>query len=179
MAVFKGRENASGLSPAYRPGGAYYDPALPLDYYHTGLVASVSPLRIIHATSPAAKVDTIIGKWLMAGYLLGVSYEHKEDTIIMPESEEAVVTARTGGTVNFRQQPRDGAALVRQFPRLPLGTHVNILERAGLWSKVSHNGAAGYIKSEFLKAADMGTGTSLEDRIASLEARVLALETNR
>ena len=81
--------------------------------------------------------------------------------------------------MNFRQQPRDGAALVRQFPRLPLGTHVNILERAGLWSKVSHNGVQGYVKSEFLKAANTDAGLNLEDRIASLEARVLALETNR
>ena len=56
---------------------------------------------------------------------------------------------------------------------------MNILERAGLWSKVSHNGVQGYVKSEFLKAANTDAGLNLEDRIASLEARVLALETNR
>lgn len=179
MAVFKGRENVFGLASAYKPGGAFYNPALPLDYYHTGLVASVMPLRIIHATTPAAKVDTAIGKWLMAGYLLGVGYEQREEINFMPEITEAVITAKSGGTVNFRQLPRDGAALVRQFPRLPLGTQVNVLERAGLWSKVSHNGVQGYIKSEFLKAANTDAGLSLEDRIASLEARVLALETNR
>lgn len=179
MAVFKGRENVFGLASAYKPGGAFYNPALPLDYYHTGLVASVTPLRIIHATTPAAKVDTTIGKWLMAGYLLGVDYEQKGETTVVSETREAVLTAKSGGTVNFRQQPRDDAALVKAFPRLPLGTRVIVLANAGAWRKVSHKGVQGYVKSEFLKAANTDAGLSLEDRIASLEARVLALETNR
>lgn len=173
MAVFKGRENASGLSAIYKPGGKYYDPALPLDYYHTGLVADTAPLRIIHATVPSAKVDGTIGKWLIAGYLLGVDYE-KEELQEVSENREAYVTAQTGSTVNFRQQPKDGAALVRQSPRLPVGTKVNVLSSEGAWTRVSHNGAVGYIKSEFLKDAEQDLGS----RIASLEDRVSILESH-
>lgn len=173
MAVFKGREDASRLSASYKPGGKYHDPALPLDYYHIGLVAGTSPLRIIHATSPNAKVDSVIGKWLMAGYLLGVDYAEESETEVA-ENKEAYVTAQTGSTVNFRQQPKDGAALVIRSPRLPVGTKVSVLSPDGSWTKVNYNGAIGYIKSEFLKVGGLDT----ETRIASLEARVQVLETN-
>lgn len=179
MAVFKGRENTAGLAPAYKPGGRYYNPELPLDYYHIGLVASVSPLKIIHATTPVAKIDTALGKWLMAGYLLGVDYEQKGETTVVSETREAVLTAKSGSTVNFRQQPRDGASLVKQYPRLKLGTRVSVLADEGIWSKVSHRGAVGYVKSEFLRDVAADSDLSLEERIAALEERVLALETNK
>ena len=174
MAVFKGRENASGLSAIYKRGGKYYDPALPLDYYHTGLVTGTSPLRIIHATTPNAKADTVIGKWLMAGYLLGIDYGEEEIKGVS-ENREAIVTASKGSTVNFRQQPKDGAALVRQWPKLPVGEKVSVLASEGAWTRVNHNGAVGYIKSEFLK----DTGQDLENRVAGLEDRVLALEAQQ
>lgn len=169
-AVFKGRENPGGLSAIYKPGGKYYDLALPLDYYHIGLVAGVAPLRIIHATTPNAKVDSAIGKWLMAGYLHGVGYGEEAEE--MPITREAVVTAQSGNTVNFRQSPKDGSALVRQAPRLPVGTKVSVLSSEDAWSRVSHGSVTGYIKSEFLKDA----GQDIESRVASLEGRVLALE---
>lgn len=41
------------------------------DYYHVGVVRSVSPLRIIHCTSPGGvKTDTRLGRWAWAGALL-------------------------------------------------------------------------------------------------------------
>ena len=40
------------------------------DYYHVGVVRSISPLRIIHCTSPGGvKADTRLGRWVYAGEL--------------------------------------------------------------------------------------------------------------
>lgn len=40
------------------------------DYYHVGVVRSVSPLRILHCTSPGGvKADTRLGRWAYAGAL--------------------------------------------------------------------------------------------------------------
>ena len=40
------------------------------DYYHVGVVRSVSPLRIIHCTSPGGvKTDARLGRWACAGGL--------------------------------------------------------------------------------------------------------------
>lgn len=171
MAVFKGRENATGLSTVYKPGGKYYNPALPLDYYHIGLVVSTAPLEIIHATTPKAKMDTSIGQWLMAGYLLGVDYTKGGETI-MSESKKAIVTAPTGNTVNFRQQPKSDAALVQRYPKLPVGTEVDVISSDGDWTMLTYKGVAGYIKSEFLRTAEQ----DLEARVVSLEGRVFTLE---
>ena len=38
------------------------------DYYHVGIVLSVSPLRILHMTAPRPKVDTRLGAWSHRGW---------------------------------------------------------------------------------------------------------------
>ena len=57
------------------PGEAGYD--LPTryrshsdrnDYYHVGVVLSVSPLRILHMTTPSILTDTKMGKWSHHGW---------------------------------------------------------------------------------------------------------------
>ena len=57
------------------PGEAGYD--LPAryrnhpdrnDYYHVGVVTSVSPLRILHMTTPSIQTDTKLGKWSHHGW---------------------------------------------------------------------------------------------------------------
>jgi hypothetical protein len=68
-AVFKARSPGDphyDLPAKYQPGGAGYNKDL-TDYYHIGTVKSTSPLRIIHMTSPTAKVDTDWRKWDFVG----------------------------------------------------------------------------------------------------------------
>ncbi|MGN0971458.1 MAG: peptidoglycan-binding protein [Aristaeellaceae bacterium] len=83
MAFLKPVAGASGLAQgcivykARQPGESGY--ALPdryaadpdrLDYYHAGVVRSVSPMKIIHCTSPGGvKTDTRLGRWAWAGAL--------------------------------------------------------------------------------------------------------------
>lgn len=59
------------------------------DYYHVGVVLSVSPLKIAHCTSwsggSGIKIDTVIGKWRRGGRLKKVGYADAPE----PENEGA------------------------------------------------------------------------------------------
>ncbi len=61
--VFKTRSPGNKLSAQYKQGGKHYNPNLIQDFYHIGLVTSINPLRIVHATPPAVKVDTNLKPW--------------------------------------------------------------------------------------------------------------------
>ena len=78
MAIFKAREDISHMKAEYKPGGRYYDPNLPYDYYHIGLVVSVRPLKIINATPPSVRIDTDLSRWYCAGELNAVDYDAEE-----------------------------------------------------------------------------------------------------
>ena len=71
------------------------------DFQHIGLVTSVSPLRIIHASSVAGRVicDTKVGKWKYWGWLKGTVFSTQEPS----DSPRASVTiCSNGGKVNLR-----------------------------------------------------------------------------
>lgn len=161
--VFKAREpGESGydLPAKYQPGGAQYNGDL-RDYYHIGTVESVSPLRIIHMTSPTAKTDTKIGKW---GFVAEWKKEFISDSPSpapepspepepQPEPEPepaqmtAVVFAPTGTTVNMRSSPKVTAPLIE---RVPIGETVDVLKKGDEWSRVKWKWYKGYMKSRFL-----------------------------
>lgn len=166
MAIFKSRKDLSRMKAEYKPGGKYYDPALPYDYYHMGLIASVSPLEIINATSPRARIDSDLSKWCCAGYLNAVDYADEgggdgdgdggdgggESTRETPFP--AVVTAASGSTVNLRKSPTKSAAILY---RVPLGQLVLVLDAAdATWWHVryqqsSADSITGYMMREFLQ----------------------------
>lgn len=51
-----------------------------LDYYHVGVVRSVSPLRIVHCTTPRIRTDTALRNWTYKGWLTLVD----DDSLSMP-----------------------------------------------------------------------------------------------
>lgn len=139
---------------AKRPGETGY--ALPeryakdpdrSDYYHVGVVRSVSPLRIVHCTSPGGVVvDGKIGKWTYHGALslIGDAGDTEEEETMM---RTAVVTAASGSTVNLRRSP--GGALV---DRIPVGTVVEVVASNGAqWAYVSVDGKNGWMDMGFLR----------------------------
>ncbi len=68
--VYKVRELGEAgyaLPDKYRKGGKSYSGDL-RDYYHVGIVESVSPLRIRHMSSPGILTDTSLGKWKYHGW---------------------------------------------------------------------------------------------------------------
>ena len=140
MAIFKSRKDLSRMKAEYKPGGRYYDPALPDDYYHIGLVVSVNPLQIINATPPAVRVDTDLSRWQYAGWLNAVDDQENKST--------ATVTAQSGGTVNLRSAPSLDA-VVRV--RVPLGSTVEVLEQTNEeWAQVRYRAVTGYMMRAFL-----------------------------
>ena len=122
------------------------------DYYHVGVVRSVSPLRIIHCTSPGGvTTDTKLGKWAYRGGLTLV--DRSDYSPVCEETPEAVcagtatVTASSGSTVNLRPgASKSGKVLMK----VPVGSEVTILEVNGSWAKVEVP-MVGYIMTDFLK----------------------------
>lgn len=158
MAVFKYREPGEEyykLPDSYQPGGKNYDGDI-RDYYHIGLVESVSPLKIIHATTPNAKRDTSIGKWRRAGYLDAVKdYGSKAPADNDPNNEGgtqmALYDAKVlgDGWLNLRSAPRKGGTDIGDIPQ---GSYVQVLEETNdEWSKVFYEGQSGYVMREYLE----------------------------
>ena len=157
MAIFKSRADLDGMKAEYKPGGKYYDPSLPYDYYHVGLVANTEPLQIINATTPVARIDTVLSKWCCAGYLNAVRYDAApEPTCTCPcpcdeaggAAFPATVFALSGSTVNLRAGPDKAAAILT---RVPLGETVMVTEQTdNAWWRVTYQAFNGYMMREFL-----------------------------
>ena len=158
MAIFKSQSDLSRMKDEYKPGGRYYDPGLPLDYYHIGLVTSVAPLQIIHATPPQVTTGTRLSGWSVAGYLNAVQYDGGE-AIAKPDETEAdaqadasplsaaYVVAQQGGSVNLRAQPEPAAPVVA---RVPLGRRVQAYAVQDGWRRVRYGATEGYMMAEFV-----------------------------
>ena len=156
------------------------------DFQHIGLVVSISPLRIIHASSAAGCVttDTKLGKWAYWGWLKDVARDGitpvpaKGDEEPVSEVKTAIVTAPSGSTVNLRVRANASAALVE---RVPIGSVVEVLGTGSKWSKVKYGIWSGYMMTQFLSTEtpvtpDPPEELTLEERIYRLEQRVAALE---
>lgn len=128
------------------------------DFSHIGLVVSVKPLKIIHASSVAGCVttDTKIGKWAYWGKLKDVDYKSSSGGDHMNEDEikttyEATVSAENGGAVKMRAKPTTSS---NQYWELPTGTVVQILEPGETWCKIQYGSRIGYMMSKFLVAGE-------------------------
>lgn len=147
MAIFKARDDLSRMKAEYKPGGRYYNAALPCDYYHMGLVTSVRPLEIINATPPRVRIDTDLSKWSCAGYLNAVDYAG-DGPDPEPGPVYAEVTAPSGRTVNLRRGPSKTTVVL---VRVPIGETVEVLDQPdGLWWNVRYGRYTGYMMREFL-----------------------------
>ncbi len=51
-----------------------------LDYYHVGIVVSAAPLRVLHMTKPAPRVDLKVGNWSHHGWCSLVSADETKDS---------------------------------------------------------------------------------------------------
>lgn len=167
--VYKAREASEELHARYLPGGTHCNGDT-RDYYHAGMVVSVSPLIIVHCTSSGGvngfARDTAIGSWRFAGKVRGVAYEQQET-----QMKQAVVAVSTGTTANLRIRP---SVQSRRILKVPAGTQVAVAEQAEGWAHIIvPSGERGYMMTQFLKEVK---DESLEDRLSRLEERVLKLE---
>lgn len=160
--VFKAKnpgDDGYDLKSRYKPGGKYYNGDL-TDYCHIGVVKSVSPLRIIHMTSPTAKTDSSIGKWAWAASLKARYISDSAEPTPAPapttppadpETGTAMLTATViaakGSTVNLRAKPSRNAAVLE---RVPIGTVLTVSSYKKDWCYVRHGKRMGYMMTEFL-----------------------------
>ena len=109
-------------------------------------MVNVNPLRIIHATPPRAKVDSVIGTWKYAAFLNEVEYE-KASTETPQKSITGVIYADNGLPVKLRKQPNKASVWLAW---VPVGTHVEVLEHGKDWCKVKAGSKIGYMMTEFI-----------------------------
>lgn len=78
------------------------------DYYHVGVVTSISPLEITHCTSVAGgiKKDSSLGAWGYAGELDIVDYSGPHYKEEIPMGNEIIATYKVdGGKLALRSSP--------------------------------------------------------------------------
>ena len=144
---------------ARQPGSKGYD--LPsrydndpdrLDYYHSGYVLSVSPLKIVHCSAGGIHYDTKLRKWSYAGYIKGVDYmgTNVPEPQIPDEIGAAYVDVPNDGTVNVRKSPKGNSAVQN---RIREGTIVNVIGFDGEYAKVEYT-VTGYVQNKFLREVE-------------------------
>ena len=140
QAVFKAAEPGQS---GYNLPDRYKGDADTRDYYHVGVVRSVSPLEIVHCTGPGIVHDSKLGKWNYAGWLRMVSRGNDEGEATGMQT--AVVTAESGSTVNLRKTP-EGALL----DRVPVGSAAQVLDTLYGWARVTVAGQTGWMDKRYL-----------------------------
>lgn len=112
------------------------------DYYHVGVVVSVTPLHIVHCTGVQGgiKHDYTIGAWRYAGRLNLIDYDSSQPVA----KGYAKVNARA---VALREAP---SAKSEVLTRIDQGGIVKLEEPDTEWKRVSCNGKTGYMMSKFL-----------------------------
>ena len=162
--VYKAKEPGES---GYDLPAKYKNSADLLDYYHVGVVTSISPLTITHCTSASGckirtinsageviwkpsdnggiKIDTTLGQWRYGGELKLVDYGGDQMDVLY----QAVVTAVSGRTVNLRANPSEKARVLKS---VPVGSVVDVLDNTSdaNWTWISYNGLQGWMMSKFL-----------------------------
>ena len=87
--------------------------------------------------------------------------------------EYAIVSAQSGGTVRMRSGPGQNYGTLAN---IPIGMRVEVLNSGTEWSLIRHEGATGYMMSQYLKAAEAAQALTTDQRLEALEKRVQALE---
>lgn len=121
------------------------------DYYHVGVVTSVSPFCVTHCTGVEGgiKKDNTLGKWHYAGTL---DLINGGDGDMIDVSYDAKVIAQQGNTVNMRSNPTTNARVVEA---VRIGTIVHVRgEESNGWDYIEQNGKSGYMMRQFLEKVD-------------------------
>lgn len=142
------------------------------DFQHIGLVVSVNPLRIIHASSAGSvRVDSSISKWQYWGRLKDVDYDGESGTSGQSEqgdemgetdSRFGVVTVGAGKTVKLRSSASQKSAMYWDIPH---GNKIEVTgEKDGWYHGTAYDNTGkirtGWMMSQFVRFDDeTGGGT--------------------
>ena len=163
-AVEKGKSGWK-LPSRYQQGGKYYNGDL-RDYYHAGVVCSVSPFQIRHMSSKMT-IDTKVNvyyPWTHFGQSRQLVEAAQDEPTPAPTptpeptpgtGKKAVVIAKSGSTVNMRVGP---SLKKRIIVRIALGQTVDIVAPGEEWCEVIYDHFQGYMMAEFLDIIGDGKG---------------------
>lgn len=170
MVVYKyrnSRESGYNLPIRNQVGGRDYNGDL-RDYYHVGVVMSISPLVIMHCTSSGGvngiTTDSKLGQWKYGGKLKHVDYDDYD------ESEATIVglagktcTVVSDGALNLRKTANKSGTRIMQIPE---GEQVYCYTDTGTWAKVKYDANeksnVGYVMSKYLDEAEDQDGDTGE-----------------
>ena len=142
------------LPDQYRKGGNDYSKKWgETNFTHIGYVVSVNPLRIMHMTSPTAKIDISLENWKYFGRLPWVDYDSNtaEDENMSETTKWATVWAEKGSTVKMRAKQ---STLCRLYWEVPVGAQVVLMEKGDTWSEIIYAGRSGYMMTKFLREGE-------------------------
>lgn len=114
---------------------------------HIGLVVSVNPVRIIHASTNGMRVreDAWSSAWNYYGRLKDVNYESSGEEV---RPLNMYVLSPNGGGVNLRSAPNRTTGKIVTV--VASGSEVAVIKYDDSWSEIEYNGKHGYMSSEFL-----------------------------
>lgn len=129
------------------------------DYYHVGVVTSVSPLIITHCTTPTTTKDFKLGKWSYVGKLKKVNHEGGT-----PAEPKKAIVDKPAGTDGETVNLRTGAGKnYDRIAKVPFGTEVDVYTDLGDWCYVKVDGKSGYMMSNYILY--LGDGDTEDDPI--------------
>lgn len=125
------------------------------DFQHIGVVCSVNPLRIIHASSVKGKVveDSKTGNWKYWGWLKQIKPpgESDGDTKEGEKMTTPYTAAVTADKVNVRRGPSVSDPRITQ---VHTGDTVTVLSESNGWAYCSTPSSSGWIKMDYLRAIE-------------------------
>jgi hypothetical protein len=149
---------------------------------HVGLYCGLADVEVAHSSASRGRVaaSTLKNGWTHAGWAKEIDYGSGGERMTTAGGMESVAAARAtvaaanGEPVKLRKLPGKHSETLM---KVPVGTEVQVLEAGSEWCTVVAQGKRGYMMREFLEMGDLlPSESTLEERVAALEARMLALE---
>ena len=162
-AVYKGRNPGEDL---YDLPSRYDGHPDRVDYYHIGVVESVSPLRIRHMSTGGPVVDTKIGKWKYHGWLKKIVRDGKPAEEVN-ESVNEVVTIK-GGNVNAPVNMRSGLGIdYKIIYKIPQDSTAELLDDSdSRWWKIQVHGKTVSVSKEFVQRQGAGVPAGASEPVS-------------
>jgi len=161
--VFKAKEPGES---GYDLPEAYEDSPDQRDYYHVGVITSVSPMRITHCTGVEGgiKTDTTLGKWRWGGRLKYVNYEEGGNDMVEPIYQAIVRAEGNKYPVRMRAEASKDSEIVAKIEQ---GETVDVLGIVGgdegEWGFILWHSMNGYMQKKFLIPANSGPSENDHD----------------
>lgn len=120
------------------------------DYYHVGVVVSVSPLDIIHCSTGGIKHDIKLGNWTVKTTLNCLKERNIDDMARSYFVHGGVLTS----PIHMRKSPSTSSPILKDIPQDSI---VDFLSENDGWAKLIYDGITGFVKNEFVKSTESGT----------------------